>query len=233
MEAKDKVVKKKLNLSHLIVEKLRLRITRWEYPPNFPLNEEALGNEFNVSRSPVREALKALEASGFIQKMTNRTYVVKQVRQSEVEELYDMRLALELYSIEILAQKPDLHDKVTKLRDVWLAIQLEGEDNQSLADADQAFHEGLVAMVGNSVILHELQKLNERLYVFRMMDFDQPNRVDSTCKQHLAILDAVLSGNQDEARKCLRTNVIDGRNNVNKGFAEILTSSYESAVNSH
>lgn len=223
-------VKKKPSLSHPIVETLRWRILRWEYPPHYPLNEEMLCQEFGVSRSPVREALKALEAGGFVERRKNRTYVVKQVRGSDLEELYDFRLALELYSLDILVRTPEWHDKVRQLREEWENQDLESLDNldnQKLALVDQHFHETLLALTGKRIFLEELRKLNERLFVFRMMDFDQPSRVESTRAQHLAILDAVLAGDKQRAREALSCNVLDGRNNVSKGFAEVLANSYE------
>src|SRR5215470_6465342 len=62
-----------------IVATLKERIIAWKYPPEHRLTEEALCREFGVSRSPVREALRALVTNGFVTKLANRGYAVRQL----------------------------------------------------------------------------------------------------------------------------------------------------------
>src|SRR5215467_15356847 len=90
-------------LSSSIVATLKGRIIAWQYPPEHRLTEDGLCREFGVSRSPVREALRVLATNGFVRRTDNRGYAVRQVMLKELEELYDFRLALELYAVENLA----------------------------------------------------------------------------------------------------------------------------------
>ena len=93
-------------LSASIVSTLKERIIAWQYPPEHRMTEEALCREFGVSRSPVREALRVLVTNGFIRRMPNRGYAVRQVSIKDIEELYDVRLALELYALEARHRAP-------------------------------------------------------------------------------------------------------------------------------
>ncbi|MBI3355630.1 MAG: GntR family transcriptional regulator, partial [Nitrospirae bacterium] len=77
------------NLSASIVATLKERIIHWQYPPEHRLTEAELCQKFGVSRSPVREALRILATDGFVKKMPNRGYVVKQHNLREIEELYE------------------------------------------------------------------------------------------------------------------------------------------------
>ena len=86
-------------LSASIVATLKDRIIAWRYPPEHRLTEDGLCKEFGVSRSPVREALRVLATNGFVRRTDNRGYAVRQVKRKELEELYDFRLALELYAV--------------------------------------------------------------------------------------------------------------------------------------
>jgi DNA-binding GntR family transcriptional regulator len=202
-------------LSASITQTLKRRIATWEYPPNHRLVEERLCEEFGVSRSPVREALRILGSNGFVKKLPNRGYVVRQVSLREIEDIYEVRLALELYVMESLAASGVLPQVAKALRHTWLATQRSARGKrEELAVLDAQFHETLAEATGNAFLLLCLQVINERLLVFRMIDFEKAARAHSTCKQHLQILDRVVAGDAKGAREAMRRNILDGRNNV-------------------
>ena len=109
-------------LSASIVSTLKERIIAWQYPPEHRMTEEALCREFGVSRSPVREALRVLVTNGFIRRMPNRGYAVRQVSIKDIEELYDVRLALELYALEAVTERGAPPKALATLRDTWNSI---------------------------------------------------------------------------------------------------------------
>ena len=215
------------SLGNKIAETLKERILQWEYPPDYLLGEEVLSQEFAVSRSPVREALRSLEAAGLVRRMPNRGYAVKQVGLAEVRELYDLRLALELHAVETLARTAETRPAVERLRKKWTDIALEGVAGAELARIDQNFHETLVQISGNNTMLEHLVRLNERLFIFRMIDFQKPQRPESTRQQHLTLLDAILAGNVALAREQLRANVEEGSSHVDMTLRDALLRAYE------
>ena len=105
---------------------LKDQIIHWHYPPEHRLTEAELCKKFEVSRSPVREALRMLASDGFVRRLPNRAYVVRQYSLGEIEELYDLRLALELYTVERLATKGPLHqngkEAISKLKSTWIGL---------------------------------------------------------------------------------------------------------------
>jgi DNA-binding GntR family transcriptional regulator len=214
-------------LSSSIVATLKERIIAWQYPPEHRLTEEGLCREFGVSRSPVREALRVLATNGFVRRMANRGYAVRQVNLRELEELYEVRLALELYTIEALAMKGAPGKALTALRDTWRAVAKgPARKDEELAELDTEFHETLAALVGNETLLQQLRAINERLLVFRMIDFGKADRVESTCTQHLKILDRVAARDIDGARAALRGNIEEGRTIVGNSIKEALARAY-------
>src|SRR4029077_11068729 len=88
------VAKKPITISTSLIATLKERIVTWKYPPEHRLTEDALCREFGVSRSPVREALRVLATNGFVRRTANGGYAVRQVKMNEVEEMYEVRLAL-------------------------------------------------------------------------------------------------------------------------------------------
>lgn len=216
-----------------IVAAIRERIFNWEYPPNHPLGEEQLSREFGVSRSPVREALRSLEAEGLVHRINSRSYFVRQFKTDEVAELYVVRMALELYAVEHLAQHPETHDGVRALAQPWLDIR-EGRDPRKpdeLAKVDETFHEQLAELTGNQMLLRHLQMVNARLFAFRAMDFTlvmEQNKLVESCDSHLAVIAAIVAGNPEQARQALRSNLVLGMGNVDKAMGRILAKTYNS-----
>lgn len=214
-------------LSSSIVATLKERIIAWQYPPEHRLTEEGLCREFGVSRSPVREALRVLATNGFVRRMANRGYAVRQVNMRELEELYEVRLALELFTIEELARRGAPGKALGALRDTWSAVAKgPARKDDELAELDTEFHETLAALVGNETLLLQLRAINERLLVFRMIDFGKADRVDSTCVQHLKVLDRVANRDVEGARAALRGNIEEGRTIVGTAIKEALARAY-------
>jgi DNA-binding GntR family transcriptional regulator len=214
-------------LSASIVATLKERIISWQYPPEHRLTEESLCHEFGVSRSPVREALRVLATNGFVRRMANRGYAVRQVNLQDLEELYEVRLALELYSVETLAARGTPTETLAPLRQAWRAIRLQPRrQGEELAALDAKFHETLATLLGNETLLQPLRAINERLLVFRMIDFGKPHRVESTCAQHLKILERIGAQDVDGARKAMRRNIEEGRTIVRTTLKEALARAY-------
>ena len=215
------------NLAAQLVATLKDRIVRWEYPPGHRLTEEALCEEFGVSRSPVRAALTVLAEKRLIDKVPHRSYTVKQPDFQEVDELYAVRLALELYVVEFLAEHGMSGDLWQELSQTWQAILDKPHgDNEALSTLDEGFHQALAEATHNKTLAHRLLALNERLHIFRMTDFTAPGRVANTCRQHLQILDRIEAQDPDGARRAVRSNIEEARNNIENAIREALVRAY-------
>jgi DNA-binding GntR family transcriptional regulator len=215
-------------LSASIVATLKERIIAWQYPPEHRLTEEALCREFNVSRSPVREALRVLATNGFVRRMANRGYAVRQVNLRELEELYEVRLALELFAIETLTERGAPQKALAALQETWEAVRREpaSRKGEELAELDTTFHESLAALIGNDTLLQQLRAIDERLLVFRMIDFGKALRVESTCEQHLDLLRRIAAKDVAGACAAIRRNIEEGRTIVRGTLKEALARAY-------
>jgi len=216
------------NLSASIVATLKERIIHWQYPPEHRLTEAELCQKFGVSRSPVREALRILATDGFVKKMPNRGYAVKQYNLREIEELYEVRLALELFVVECLAKRgTSKKDDVDELKRTWTALANGSpKKDEELARLDTLFHETLAHAVGNKSLLRQLRAINERIMLFRMIDFGKAHRAERTCRQHLEILKRITAKDIAGARKAMQQNIEEGRNNVHTAIKDALARSY-------
>ncbi len=225
------VRKEQSNLSSSIVSTLKDQIIHWHYPPEHRLTEAELCKKFDVSRSPVREALRVLASDGFLKKLPNRGYVVRQYNTGEIEELYEVRLALELYAVERLATKGPYNkadkEAIERLKKTWTGL-LNGSSKKAeeLARLDTLFHEALAHALGNRPLLQHLRAINERLMLFRMIDFAKADRVESTCRQHLDILNCIAARDTRGARAAMQRNIKEGQNNVHAAIKDALARAY-------
>ena len=187
-----------------------------DVPPESRLTEEARCREFDVSRSPMREALRVLATNGLVNRMANRGYAVRQVNLREIEEIYEVRLDLEPYAIAALADRDAPPKTLAALDETWESLNpaADSRKGEDLAERDASLDESLTALIGNEALIHELNAINERLLVFRMIDFGSADRIESTCVQHLNILERIAAKDANGARAAIHTNIEDGRNIV-------------------
>jgi DNA-binding GntR family transcriptional regulator len=213
-----------------ILRQLRDRILNWVYPPGKHLGEQAICDEFRSSRIPVREALGALAEQGLVEQVPNQGCFVKQPDVAGIHQLYDYRLALELFVVERLAQNGPPPELAASVRAQWeplLHIKADAPvDGDSLVRADEEFHLGLASAIDNPYIVEALQDINERLRFVRRVVITTPHRMQDTAGEHLKILSALEKKDGEAARRALWQNINHARNKVEIALARALTNAH-------
>lgn len=216
-----------LNLSTDIFKTLKDRIIVFQYPPGYRFTEEALCAEFGVSRSPVREALRMLVENDLVDKTPYKGYSVKQLDLKEIHELYDLRLALETFVVERLAQRGISGKDLQPLIEIWKKLRkAELTDSSIFSVKDEEFHETLAALLGNQSLLQQIRSIDEKLHFIRMSDITTIARLRTTCEQHLRILDCLKEEDVQGAREAMLVNIEAGRKNVDHAIKEALAKAY-------
>ncbi len=211
------------NMSVEIYRILSERIIAWQYPPGFRMTEEEIGKEFNVSRSPVREALNMLVEANLMQKREHKGYSVRRVDIREIVELYDTRLVLELAVVETVCKNGMDETIRQELRNRWQQLY-DGlpQMAQQSALEDELFHETIADASQNKVMQRILKDIDRRIHFVRLADITDSERLKTTCLDHLAILDAIGEGNCEKATEILRRNILWGKEKVDSAIREAL-----------
>jgi DNA-binding GntR family transcriptional regulator len=211
------------SLSREIYSSLSERILSLEYPPGHRLTEEALCAEFRVSRSPVREALGRLVENGLIDKQARQGYSVRRFDLREIHDLYDVRLVLELAIVERVCARGMEPDEVMRLERYWRGLH-DGLPRMAerLVESDEEFHEVLARAAGNRVLQQMLKQVEKRIHFVRLADITDPERLRTTCLDHLAILRAIRERNPAQAAAAIRRNIEWGRSNVEAAVKDAL-----------
>lgn len=224
---------KSSNIGVRILSLLRQRILNWSYPPGHHLGEIALCKEFDTSRIPVREALRALTEQGLVDKIPNQGCFVKQPDVEELTQIYDMRLALELFTVhQVVTQGTLSSDWIASQKSYWeplLNVKAdETVDTDELVDADTRFHFGIAEAAGNKPICAALRDINARLRFVRLAAITNPHRIQTTAGEHLTILTAIENRDPTAARRSLRQNINHSRNQVEIAIGRALMKVHQS-----
>jgi DNA-binding GntR family transcriptional regulator len=191
---------------------LRERLLRGDMPVGRRLVEQQLAEEFETSRTPVREALRRLEGDGHIVRdrgggMCPATPSVKSMR-----ELYEVRVALEELCARRAASSGD-RGRIEAIEQDWRALDVAWHDTRALPRgpdfvyADEGFHRALAGASGNDVAESLLGDLNDRIRVLRIYDFTTDDRIGATIAEHLEIVRCVLARDADAAAAFMRAHV--------------------------
>lgn len=165
-------------------------IRRGEFLPGARLREEEVGARLNLSRTPVREALRRLEAEGIVEHRPRAGAVVRQLSHAEVVELYEMRLVLERTAAEMAARHGSAAEFDT-LADLNRQIAEERANPARAAAINQEFHRGLYLACRNRFLLDAARGLNNALLLLGPTTFTDADRIDVVVGQHAAIIAAL------------------------------------------
>ena len=179
-------------------DKLMASIRTGVYRPGDRLREEEVGDRLKISRTPVREALRRLEAEGVVEHRPRQGAVVRQLNHAEVVELYEMRVVLERTAAE-LAAKHGTEAEFDTLDDLNQQIAEERENPAKAAAINQDFHQGLYLACRNRFLLEAARSLNNSLLLLGPTTFTDEVRIDDVVRQHQTIISALQMGDAEGA----------------------------------
>jgi DNA-binding GntR family transcriptional regulator len=144
---------KRLCMRDRIRDVLVARILDGTYPAGLQLKELTLAREFNVSQAPIREALRELEGTGLVTSERYRGTRVRGADSVEMRESYELRLMMEVRSIERGLPLPAPVDAKLQSFITTMSAAVASGDSEQYIDAALSFHRGLVEMGGNGTFL--------------------------------------------------------------------------------
>lgn len=185
--------------------------------PGQRLQEAPLALQLGVSRTPVREALFRLRNEGFLDVESKSGWFVKPIDFGKLDELYDLRVVLELDALAKLVARHEDPPALETLKAVWLVpAALRSTDAKAVGALDEAFHATLVSAAGNAEIAKVHQDVTERIRIVRRLDFTRADRIDATYQEHAKILRAVIQRKLDAARMLLKAHIEQSKVEVRK-----------------
>jgi DNA-binding GntR family transcriptional regulator len=204
------------NLTDRVFTALRADLMSGRLPPTERLAESSLAERYEVSRTPVREALARLQADGLVERRERGLYPYRPSLE-DLDDLYELRTTVELRGIaRVEADAGRRHDRdiLGPELDKWHRYRsARPEPDAGFVAEDEQFHVRLLASAGNRALVSALELVNVRIRPVRMFDYLTEDRMQATIDEHIAIAEAVLDDALADAREALLAH-IDGSRRV-------------------
>jgi DNA-binding GntR family transcriptional regulator len=203
------------SLASALEQEIEAMILGGELAVGERIQEFQLAERFKVSRSPVREALRALDAVGIIEVVPNRGAFVRRIEIAEAMEVYEVRAALFAQAGRLMAERASEADlaELEKLHD---------EMNDAAAThaferyfpLNFSFHELIVDAAGNRTLASQYRMLVKRLRLFRARNLMFGDTLEVSNREHDTIVRAILQRDMDAAGRACFEHVEQGRRRV-------------------
>jgi DNA-binding GntR family transcriptional regulator len=179
-------------VASMTVSLLRERILRSEYPEGEPLRQDAIALAFGVSRIPVREALRQLEAEGLVSFHPHRGAVVSSLSLPEINEVFSLRAALECDLLRrAIPRVTDEHlESAGEVLDGYGQAFREG-DVAAWGEFNRRFHAALYAAADRPITAGIVQRLHQQSDRYSRIQLVLTHGQSRAAEEHQAILDAV------------------------------------------
>jgi len=173
-------------------------------PPGTSLNEAALAAELGVSRTPLREALLALEREGFLTSEPGRGFFARPLTRVEVEELYPMLWTLEGLALRNVGVPS--RERVAALERLNRELAAARHDPEAALVLDRRWHRALLESCSNRRLLETLDTLQNQAYRYEYAYMRDSGHVITSVGQHAQILRRLRAGDVEAAVRLLETN---------------------------
>lgn len=192
-----------------VAEQLRQRIFRRELEPGSWIDELKIAEEFGISRTPLREALKVLAAEGLVTMKVRRGAYVTEMSEKDLRDVYHLLSLLESDAAGVVAERATPEQQQT-LRDLHAELESAAGNREAFFSVNERFHMALLDMADNrwrsqmAADLRKVMKLNRHNSLFKQ------GRIEDSLSEHRAILDAMLARDAEGTRRAMQAHFAQG-----------------------
>jgi DNA-binding GntR family transcriptional regulator len=199
---------KKINSEDSVYRKLKTAIRKRYIRQGSQLVEVALAQQLGVSRTPVRSAIKRLEAEGLVNSIPNRGAFVITPTQREIKETFLVRAQLEIMAAELttISITPKQSQELRDLIQVETTV-FDKNNLDEYYEANDALHLKIAELSGNRVLYSYIHDLLDRTRIFLIL-YDPFYKLEySPTREHEAIVDAIASQDAERASAAVREHI--------------------------
>ncbi len=207
-----------LDLTEQTYRVLKEKILRGELKPGVQISVPTTAIALGVSRTPVNDALKRLANDGLVEILPRQGTFVTELTSRDVAEIFDMRLMIELYAVEVVFQRGGVAQLLDTLQGLMAAMEQaiagnDFRDHETFASNDQDFHALLVKSIGNNRLFRTYTQLHANTHGARIHYFASSD-AQETQNEHRAIMAGFQNGNVAEVTAALHTHISRVQNKI-------------------
>lgn len=192
-----------------LIEQLKQEIADGILKPGDQLEEAALSERFNLSRTPIREAIRSMVDAGLLETRPRKGAIVRRLSAKELLELFDVAAELEGMACRLAAGSLT-ETGAEALRAGVDACRRACDDNdtQAYGKANLQFHSAIHGACDNSWLVQQLKQIELRINAYRSMPFEVRGRLQKSVEEHDEICRAILDGEGEAARDLMRDHMM-------------------------
>ncbi|AUQ69111.1 GntR family transcriptional regulator [Phaeobacter inhibens] len=195
--------------SDTLIEQLKHDIFSGLLKPGDQLEEADLAARFGVSRTPIREAIRSMVDCGLLETRPRKGAIVRVLTAKELNDLFEVAAELESMACRLAS---DLLTRSGK-KDIEAGLDLcrvavEAEDIPAYAQANLAFHAAIHKASGNAWLVDQLDQIQARINVYRLMPYEVVGRLEKSLAEHRDISDAIFAKNGALANTLMRDHMM-------------------------
>ena len=199
------------SLAGLVTGLIRERIITGEFKPNQQLKEDELCKLFGVSRPPIREAFKTLEAVGLVEHKPRRGVFVIEFTAKDVEEIYTIVAMLYKKTTEVTLESVTddfLEDMSAHVNMMKISAQDNPPNLRNYQSAHRDFHETIMEMAGNERMVMLDKQFRYQLDTISYNTYQNPDRLAISLDYHNRILTAFRERDKDSCLRLMEEHII-------------------------
>lgn len=205
------------SLSGQVFGRIREGILSGKYAANEELKEKTIGEEFGVSRTPVREALRQLELEGLVSIIPNKGAYVIGVSLQDIKDIYEIRCLLEGLCASWAAEKITEEQLAELDENIFLTEFHAAKENWcQMVELDNRFHELLYQASGSRELAHVLRDYHQYVQRVRKVSLGNPKRVQDSKDEHKAIVEALRGKNPRKAQELATKHIRNTISNMDR-----------------
>lgn len=193
-----------------VAERLRQRIFAHELPPGSWIDEQRLAEEYGISRTPLREALKVLASEGLVTLKPRRGCYVTEISEQDLNDIFPLLALLEGRAV-IEAMQRAKADDIEELETLHDRLERAARDGktQRFFETNQEFHQKLQELSGNRWMLNLIQHLRKVMKLSRAISLSHEGRLQQSLDEHRIIMSAIKGGQAEAAESAMRDHLLN------------------------
>jgi len=187
-------------LSQKVYRALKTEIIKGSLKPGTKLSEGKIAKQMEVSRTPIREALRELAAEGFVKISPNQGVVVSNASVEDVQEVLRIRGVLEGLAAR-LATKMISEEEIKELEKYQKQMEYytKKDDVLAFSEMDAEFHELILNICGNNKLIQIRKNISDQAHRYRIRSLSIPGRLKYSLKEHQEIVEALKRKDAEQA----------------------------------
>lgn len=208
-----------LPLTNSLSSKIRENILTGKYATGEKLTENKICEEFGVSRTPVREALKQLELEGLIENIPNRGAFVLGLSLQDIQDIYILRKSVEIVAIKWAIERIT-EEELQELQEAYDLMEFYTikKDADKMLQINTRFHEAIYKAAHSRFLEQILKYYQFYIMKTRKVALTQENYLEIVLEEHKAILEAIYEKNIEKAEKAMDIHLSHSQQRAEAGY---------------